>query len=98
MTPAEILDKAADYIEEHGWVRDTYQTRTGEVCVLGAIGLVCSGGQRLIAWDDQATRALRDFIDLPHPSSLSAWNDKQVDGVAVITALRQAAERSRSLV
>lgn len=37
MTGPDVLDKAADYIAEHGWARRTFQTPAGEVCAMEAI-------------------------------------------------------------
>ena len=37
MTAAEVLEAAADYIDEHGWCREEYVASDGSVCAFEAI-------------------------------------------------------------
>lgn len=40
-TPTQILNAAADYIEEHGWTQGSYcDIESGAVCAVGAIRMV----------------------------------------------------------
>lgn len=37
MNESEILDKAADYIDTHGWNQGDYENEDGGVCLAGAV-------------------------------------------------------------
>lgn len=37
MTPAEVLRKAAEYLETHGWMQGDYGVPGGPSCLLGAM-------------------------------------------------------------
>lgn len=43
MDAAEILEKSADYIEQHGWVKGRDSDAEGRVCLVAAMGSVVSG-------------------------------------------------------
>lgn len=71
MTPAEVLDATAKYIEEHGHFQGDYFSSSGAVCVRGALMMVTPQdlelrsaaysalfdrvGRSPIAWNDDAT-------------------------------------------
>jgi hypothetical protein len=78
MKPSEVLNKAADYIEEHGWARLAFETEDGKVCISGGINRACGSTDALlydghIGWrpKNEAREALtkhlgRNFVE---------WND-----------------------
>lgn len=103
METAEILNKAADVIEERGWYQGLSQDPDGTgVCALGAIcvavGLDPHALAELGEGDDAAARAgveaadaLEDWLGLDLP--VTQWNDEYVDTAEqVVTALREAAK------
>lgn len=108
MKTSEILDKAADVIEERGWWRGSFAESSGrncKVCALGAMN-VASG----LAPDDalgpdvhKAAMALADHVGLAHEASgLGAtyavgdhWNDSRTSAEEVVRELRAAAASER---
>jgi hypothetical protein len=50
VTPATTLRAAATYLDRHGWIQGGYYEQTARgfapaACLVGAIGMVCYGGQ-----------------------------------------------------
>jgi hypothetical protein len=86
MTPAEVLRKAADLIEERGWWRETECVwRERRLCALFAL--------------DEATGRFRTpvheaFMDaIGNPvGGIGYWNDAQPNGEVVIAKLREVAD------
>lgn len=92
MTPQEVLIKAADYIEEHGWWNGepgTYRAG-GPKCAVMAISH-CGGGDhwpalhRFSKWLGETDERM---------IAVSDWNDAQPDGATVVAALRAAAQKA----
>lgn len=90
MTPAEVLDDAADYIEEHGWCQGSLFSQTGSVCAEGALrkasGLRLSqpmgdNGVAHQAWD-----SLHRFIGRNIPT----WNDDDTTTEELVTKTMRA--------
>jgi hypothetical protein len=55
---ADYYDKAADYIEVHGWITGTLRrTSTGAVCAIGALG--CAIEPRMVEGNWSTTNAYR---------------------------------------
>jgi hypothetical protein len=101
-TAAEVLDGAADYIEQNGWAQGaaggTYVARSYPACALGAIW-----DQRCpAAIEDDAVHALLVHLGLPEPVAnrehpIATWNDRRERAKGeVIAALRAAAEQART--
>lgn len=97
MTPSQVLRRAADYIEEHGWAQDTEVSHFGEVCTIAAMDVVCLhscllglslGGRlcvRCVA-GDELRRATGD-------DDLARWNDTPGRTASeVISTLRRVAD------
>lgn len=82
MEASEVLRRAADYIDEHGWIRGDFGYRGGPVCAVGAINAVTAPptGERVIitgidhfpSHGDRfnAVRKLYDHLGLDTP-----WHD-----------------------
>ncbi len=89
---ANVLDDAADYIEQHGWTRNRMQV-FGRVCSVGAIAKIDmgSGGQA-------AQTALTGYLSdlLGEEISIVRWNDGRAKNtVEVLDTFRGAAKRLR---
>lgn len=91
MSPAAVLNRAADYIEAHGWTRGAYD-RDGRVCLLGAISKARSSAStpERLAGTLACMEALHRTIGCR--GTLTRWNDAQKSRKPVIAALRAAAQ------
>ena len=98
MTVAEILNKAADLIEERGWYPGAERAReegiawkadhTGPTCAAVAI-------EEVDHPDSEAYHFFRRSAGIHHMAVMQ-WNDEQADGQAVIDALRKAAREAEA--
>jgi hypothetical protein len=92
LTPAEVLDAAADYIRTHGWAQWQFKTCDGHVCALGAIYEVVGGyGDDRLAFD-----AAEDALIRTVGQTIGEWNDapsRTAD--EVMDTLMEAAARLR---
>ena len=94
MTAAEVLRRAADYIEEHGWRQQVLGCNGGPRCAVGAMcsavgksGIPLSGDcpEMFAAWD-----ALQASLDA---FSIAQWNDhRDRTATEVISTLRRVAD------
>lgn len=85
VTRQDILLRAAELIEEHGWERGTRVTREGRLCLVGA---VCEAGGHSHNDPDSAY----DFAYKVVGSHIcDLWNDEQKSPAAVTGALRRLA-------
>lgn len=105
MRTSEVLNRAADLIEERGWTRGINGWRGGAngLCLEGAIGAAASipndGGERLGLYACPAYWAVANYLDrdptpriVPIKDTLWAWNDTRDRTAAeVIEVLRAAA-------
>jgi hypothetical protein len=75
---SEVLNRAADLIEERGWAHGRGWTDggTGEpLCVEGAIGAALGVGEEFTkVWGCPAAHAVKDYLGIELP--LFLWNDK----------------------
>jgi hypothetical protein len=80
---ADVLNQAADYLEQHGWIQGGLGTPDGPRCVAGAIGGL-ERGRFCEAW-----LAFTRYLKPEHPAT---WNDApgRTKG-EVVAALRAAA-------
>ena len=91
MTSAQVLGKAADYIEEHGWCQRINESADGRVCVEGALFKVTTG------WPVAAVVRLTQYLGLAADGAIWAWNDHpKRTRRKVIRALRAAAKPKRT--
>lgn len=67
MTPAEALDGAADYIEEHGWLQGAFRDSGGRVCAEGALNT-------RYGFAYEAFHALSRHLGV---DSVADWNDAE---------------------
>lgn len=106
--PADLLERAADLIEEHGWTRREFQSNTGCLCVMGAIGLAWDGVPSaslvlgtLSSTKYQAVRALAAEIaplryDFP-ANTVTSWNDGSAKSKRQVASyMRRAAKKLRA--
>lgn len=84
---ADILRRAADIIEENGWIQGTLvDDETGAVCAIGAIQQACRQIDTPTYWS--ARNALGQYVD----DGVSIWNDDEDrTKEEVLAALREAA-------
>lgn len=85
---ADVLERAADRIEEVGW----YNNRLGTIgdCALTSVG-------REAGWTHaEATCALREFVGLGDNASMALWNDSFDTPEPVTTAMRECAAKIRA--
>ena len=89
MTPADVLRKAADYIEVHGWVQGRPQ-EAGSVCVARAIRVCATGTRQFL----EARAPLLSALGMDHALDLPNWNDTPGrTAEEVIATLRSVAAR-----
>lgn len=89
---ADVLERAADRIEEVGWYNPklTGVAAIGD-CVLTAIGRV-EGWQLTYP----PSEALRSFLGMTDNASLALWNDSFDTPEPVTTAMRECAAKIRA--
>ena len=85
MSPGEILNAAADAIEEHGWTQGRFGTQHVGFCAMGAMRHV--SGLSTVIEESAAYDLLR-----AHVGSTSYWNDEPGrTKEQVVTVLRKVA-------
>ncbi|SRR5258708_580819 len=99
----ELLLRAADIIEEKGWARGEWQTNSGAVCLLGAMGIAHNGRPyfafRGFTYRRARAAMARYLCEVEHAERLclnmvicANWNDDDARSNAhVISSLRAAA-------
>ena len=93
MSPDEILDRAADYIMQHGFAKGAFGLYGESSCALGALGHASWG------YDYQeAYETLREHVqDISGESSVMYWNDlPERTEQEVIDAFRTTAKELRN--
>lgn len=98
MTPAQVLSKAADILQERGWTQGIYEDADGCLCLDGALRYAVAGAVGSFTSTDRyheyvaASQALEAVIGT---RNVIRWNDSSVRTQAsVVRALRAAAERA----
>lgn len=105
MNTADILDRAADLIEERGWHQGWYVNDCGQLCIRGAM-LVAVGiepPQKDMPWPDhsgeanaswqEATDEMDEYLD----DLAERWNDApERTKEEVVSTLRAAAQAARA--
>lgn len=98
ITPADVLDKAADILDERGWCRHTYTNHvTGHHCAVGAIRAAADALETEMrdGWYVDAFRASVALTD-DVGSTVQYWNDHVVkDKRQVTRAMRRVAKKLR---
>jgi hypothetical protein len=89
MTPAEVLRKAADLIEERGWWNGDAVDRSQSVCV--DLALLHIGAERDVVKSFAVAVAGPSALARPS-TSIQTWNDAQPNGGVVIAKLREVAD------
>lgn len=88
-TASQLLIRAADYMQQHGWCRKVNRTATGRVCVLGALAASVRG---YCSYDDPAYTDARIRLSRHLKMSVPVWNDKICESKAqAVKALTDAA-------
>lgn len=92
MTPAEVLERAADYMAKHGKCEVVYEHRSS-VCVLGAIGKILGANlhdreESRALWLHPATQALRGIAGNP---CIPQWSDSRSEAEVIAGLLACAA-------
>jgi hypothetical protein len=100
----EILDRAADLLDIHGWSRGLLRKDTGELCMVGAMQMVVYpesnghlpvGISRFIEMDEGLLCA-RIFMEQTLEENIAFWNDNFCADRNVATeTLRTEAKRYR---
>jgi hypothetical protein len=104
---ANVLDRAADLIEEHGWGKgfETWDTKAGEgLCIEGAIlealGATSDFPNTYLANTCAAGLAVREYLKMGPMSFANAlwhWNDVNAESQEqVVSVLRGAAAAERA--
>lgn len=111
VTWRNLLLRAADYIESHGWAQNSVCTETGAVCLRGAI-LAAQGmhmKQSHVWWGDasivaqHASHAVAQYLTRTGRVNSTARGDEEVlwnnarerTGEDVLNAMRAAAKDAR---
>jgi hypothetical protein len=84
----EILDRAADLIDEYGWVTGAFRTPDGEMCILGAMNSVVAPlGQGHLSECYPRINGMpadlytaRSFLYKALGMSVNRWNDTYCTG------------------
>jgi hypothetical protein len=107
---SEILDAAADYLEQFGWDKGGQASKRfgSPTCVMGAISMVRYRMVENLYGEYDAAAALYEAIGLPKPAATDPqprermlnrvvdWNDLETtDAQSVLDALRKAAKEQR---
>lgn len=90
MTPADVLELAADALFVHGRAFGAFKRPDGSMCVLGAIAFVLGDGL-----DGVEIPAAALGLFLGEPAWL--WNDRTEDDALVIDTLKQCAKSLREV-
>lgn len=105
MTPAEVLNGAADRIEEFGHYKgdygdDPWNSKTCRVCLWGALYAAVAGDPFAeVGYDDvpvlrPVVGALLNMLNIGHGFELGEWNDApERTPEDVVGLLREAAKR-----
>ena len=91
---ADLCDAAADYLDEHGWIRFGTGGAGGPACMLGALHTVAqrTGGKPDQWAYDGATQAIRRQLGGKRPL-LTVWNDTVARDRRTVTRLLRATAR-----
>lgn len=98
-TAADILNRAADELERHGWIQGKYGTTRGAKCIMGAIAFAGVGKiptSPFFRWNLQ-TMAANKILETCTPPRWTAvaWNDRAGrTKEQVIRLLRRAAKKA----
>ncbi len=101
LTASDVLDAAADYIEEHGWVQGQYANLDGAVCVSGAICAILTGdpcGYKTGFKSPFRPSPEKIFLECNqiYTESIGDWNDAPGRTKEdVVSGLRLAGKKSR---
>lgn len=107
MNTADILDKAADLIEERGWHQGDYVGPTGCLCPYGAmylaVGITPAGRGNTNDWPGWTPDRGGPFLDAARwlarylrGRAVSVWNDAEGrTKEEVVSTLRAAAQAAR---
>jgi hypothetical protein len=87
MSPAEVLRKAADLIEERGWWNGENLWADSYLPPVGGVVCAALAIKSFVPWND-AFSALAAAVG----PSVGAWNDAQPNGEVVIAKLREVAD------
>ena len=71
---AEVLNIAADIIEQRGWCQNNMMDPEGRVCLLGALNM-SSSGARIQVWD-HVSPVIDDLAKYLGVSIIVTWNDE----------------------
>lgn len=93
----QILSRAADLIEQHGWCQNAYSTPDGKMCTSRAIN---QAAEELGVFRDarsyltpEARDARQHFQTVVGADVIATWNDKKCGSLKqAVEALRKAAE------
>lgn len=109
ITPADVLDRAADLLEERGWTRYTLESDTGCLCAVGAInvawfgkprGSVVSGVWECGSIQEQAISALVTEVSpyaIEPRYGVMDWNDEFAKNKRqVVATMRRVAKKLRA--
>jgi hypothetical protein len=97
MNDADQLDACADYIEEHGWTRGSYEYK-GRVCAIGAMKKITGDdwiSYRAIGRAMDRYICLQENVPVEMGVYIDQWNDDQKSRKSVIKAFRGAAAALR---
>lgn len=104
LTPDEIMDRAADLLDIHGWGHGQLRGETGELCLMGALQMVvypeeCASIPNGITQYSELHWGLVDarrILEQSIERSIISWNDKECTGLDEATEfLRTEAKQYR---
>jgi hypothetical protein len=104
LSPDEVMDRAADLLDIHGWGRFRLRDNTGELCLIGAMQMVVYPEryghlpQEMMAFDElpQGLVDARTTLERELDQTIPFWNDRVCTGhYAATELLRNSAKRYR---
>jgi hypothetical protein len=88
----EFLLKAADLLEEKGWTQGSYWLKSGEMCLMGAMGRTLDK-DRTTYGGEPSVMAEQKLTALTGGYGIVGWNDKVCQSKAqAVQLLRDAAK------
>ena len=95
MQTSEVLEKAADELERHGWRQGSFGTNKGAKCASGAIRFVVTGDAKGYHPAIHAPLAALGCA-IPKSFIVTSWNDaKGREAERVVLLMRQVARKCR---
>ena len=97
-TLARDLERAADHLDEHGWVQGTYESEDGRCCALGALDaslrpLRIDARRKKLRYHRARRALVTQLVSEGKPRSVARYNDAPARRKSSVTALLRRTAR-----